>query len=690
MRSKASLKGLIPLAMLIVLSGYWGYFHLSPQVSPENRSAAVFSHRLQSDPEAPYALSSLSVFKGQDYVYVDHPGTPVQLIGTGIYALTYPYTALAGEDFFQFHLAHQWVFLVLARAFLLLTSLVCVWMLFHHALPLHTRSDYLAASAVAWSFYAFLPASLASLAYWSHNSFAFPFGTLLLLIMGATVQKRAHLTWSTFGMLGFAAGILTAIQIYFATWVIGLIVTAVSIAILEKHGLRRTVAAIVVPGLASLAGFGIATLPIIQHYGGFFRWIRALILHQGRYGSGASGVISGEALSSHISEVFSSYRFLSVATTLLILFVILLMVLNRKTFSQKPPLWATLFGLLIQMIVTILAILKHPGGNYMVAIAALWPMLLASSFLALNLSDPVQGRLRVLLSIAVLLASVYTLSRAVTGHDQYLRYIDTQFASADRFISEYAERTGTTKEDVLVLLGYNSLSTRCYYLWFGNDYSARVFTPEIGRICPNELGYNIWSESVLRPEGATARLDDPGFRWDVLIVSEELYPHYALPFQGGTVAGDLRYFLNPLANLSLNFDQYTVNSTGWHMPEFADGGLSFQWMSETRATLPLSLQAGRNYRVSFTVFALETDVLESLALAVNGVEIDLNASPRSSHEYVFGGIIPQAAIDPPPAQTVLTFSIDRVSIPTELGINDTRPLGVAFDRLEIFPWTSDE
>src|SRR5512143_2465571 len=43
------------------------------------------------DPEFAYLMNSLEVFKGEPYAYVDHPGTPLEVIGSVIYASTYPF-----------------------------------------------------------------------------------------------------------------------------------------------------------------------------------------------------------------------------------------------------------------------------------------------------------------------------------------------------------------------------------------------------------------------------------------------------------------------------------------------------------------------------------------------------------------------------------------------------------------------
>src|SRR5688572_12305316 len=103
----------ISFAIIALLAGYFGYQHI---IAP-----APFFMRF--DPEISYMESSLAIFKGQPYVYNDHPGTPVQLIGSTFLALTYPFIVLGHEPFIQFHLNHPEVFFILTRGFLTVTSI---------------------------------------------------------------------------------------------------------------------------------------------------------------------------------------------------------------------------------------------------------------------------------------------------------------------------------------------------------------------------------------------------------------------------------------------------------------------------------------------------------------------------------------------------------------------------------------
>ena len=83
----------------------WGYILIaSPLIIYWLYWTFNTSYWFNADPAAVYFLDSLSIFAGKSYTYVDHPGTPLQLIGSFLLALTYPFLD-SSEAFISFHLA---------------------------------------------------------------------------------------------------------------------------------------------------------------------------------------------------------------------------------------------------------------------------------------------------------------------------------------------------------------------------------------------------------------------------------------------------------------------------------------------------------------------------------------------------------------------------------------------------------
>ena len=160
--------GLGYFLIAIPLIIYWVYWTLNT------------SYWFNADPAAVYFLDSLSIFAGKSYVYVDHPGTPVQLIGSFLLALTYPFFGSA-EAFISFYLARPGAFFLMANIFLLVVNLICAILLYRTAITTLKHDRILGGIALSLLFFTLHPYSFPSLTLWSHNPFNFPFGTLWLI-----------------------------------------------------------------------------------------------------------------------------------------------------------------------------------------------------------------------------------------------------------------------------------------------------------------------------------------------------------------------------------------------------------------------------------------------------------------------------------------------------------------------------
>ena len=78
---------------------------------------------LGADPQVAYMLSSLSPFKGESYTFIDHPGTPIELMGTLLLALSYPFTRQTETSFLMVHISDPGIFLRIVRTLLVGMSL---------------------------------------------------------------------------------------------------------------------------------------------------------------------------------------------------------------------------------------------------------------------------------------------------------------------------------------------------------------------------------------------------------------------------------------------------------------------------------------------------------------------------------------------------------------------------------------
>ncbi|MEM6529845.1 MAG: hypothetical protein AAF653_16215, partial [Chloroflexota bacterium] len=130
----------------------------------------------------------------------------------------------------------------------------------------------------------------------------------------------------------------------------------------------------------------------------------------------------------------------------------------------------------------------------------------------------------------------------------------------------------------------------------------------------------------------------------------------------------------------LDFDMF-----GFANREVTPTGTAFRWMNRKAAQFIVPInRTWDDVRVSCRILhAISPEVLHSLTLTVDGVQIDLTTVPDDDIGTRFTGIIPA---DPQhhSIYTTLCFEVDAVLSPAALGINnDTRTLGVAFSSLEL-------
>src|SRR4026209_2305713 len=72
------------LGIIVLLAGSWLYASIilkGPQ-----------PHYRDYDPEMAYFMNSLAPFKGAPYFYTDHPGTPLEMIGTMLLGTAYVFS----------------------------------------------------------------------------------------------------------------------------------------------------------------------------------------------------------------------------------------------------------------------------------------------------------------------------------------------------------------------------------------------------------------------------------------------------------------------------------------------------------------------------------------------------------------------------------------------------------------------
>ena len=272
--------GLIILLALIM--GYWIYTQV---VNP----LPVYAN---FDPEYSYMLNSATPFIDLElYKRMDHPGTFMQLIGTGITILLKPLSLLNGSQPHAYLVMNPQVFLICARFLILVLNIAVIYHFFRHNQTPKDWSTVLVGLSTLIVYFSLHSQSFEFLTIWSPNGFNFAIGSLLLFLMYKFLTKK-ELEPGSLWMLSLAIGLGATFHVYMITLLISLGTAVFFVLLFEGNGFLNAIVA----GLKNLLGAGIGyfigTLVILPYYGSYLQWIKNIIIHQGTYGGGEVGVSS--------------------------------------------------------------------------------------------------------------------------------------------------------------------------------------------------------------------------------------------------------------------------------------------------------------------------------------------------------------------------------------------------------------
>jgi len=495
------------LLLALSLAGLWAYVDL---VHP------VPFYTVKYDPEMPYMLNSLAIFKSRPYQYYDHPGTPVEFIGTVILALMRPALQLGSDAFWTYLLAHPEVFLRVAHGLLTLGSVATLSLFCMRAVRVESWSDVPIALGAGASYFVLLPEhGLRTLNFWSHDSFSFPAGTLILLVLLLRLRSAKPVEAWEVALAGIATGLLTAVQLYFATWVLGAAVSIGLFVVFTGRGVFRGLAAGAGVGLGAALGFLMATGPILHRYRDFAWWVRSLVVHQGRFGQGPTGVATPAGLLANLRELWTAAPGLFVGAGLALVLLGVAGYANRSMLKERPGWWALALGIPVQFVAVMLLIAKHPAPPYLLAPAAIIPILLV---MALGILRTQGRRLRWLsasIGVGLVVLFAINLASAISRHRASVSAFEQRAAELADQIRTEADRLGKSPDSMVILWGYG-MESGCYALRFGDRYTGRAFNEEINEICANDWTYEASVDLAELPDGSRPLGESNG--WDMLIV----------------------------------------------------------------------------------------------------------------------------------------------------------------------------
>jgi hypothetical protein len=493
------------LGIIFVLAGFWLYLSIilkGPQ--PYYRDY---------DPEMAYFMNSLAPFKGAPYFYTDHPGTPVEIVGTILLGTTYVFFT-NHSSFINYHLENPELFLNLAHGFITLLSVLCAIYFFLTVLSTLQRSNVYLALLLALLFYGLQPYSFKTLTVWSHSSFNFPLGAgYLILLFTVAHDAQGQISNRLAAGLGLALGVMIAVMINFVPWLVTTLVFIFLSNDIKKISWKKSLTTVSIVLFSFAGGFLVSILPAIHRMPYFFGFIYKLFNHQLPYGNGPEGVTSIPLLWSNLHDmlVTAPLVFLAMLASLLISLFIFLR--RDSRIRENGSLWALDFSLLLQCGMITLAVLKYPAERFLLPLTATLPVLL---LVIVKLSDFNWKFSRQLGSVLIIFSIISIGAFALLSiKNRHAELLGTRAVEAElnRVIAGQEIRLNK-KPGELVVLRANDTYSYCSALLYGDFFSAGVFATEINALCPSQA-YFFYRYNWVLYHGTQVEIHD--LPWDILV-----------------------------------------------------------------------------------------------------------------------------------------------------------------------------
>jgi hypothetical protein len=449
----------------------------------------------RTDPAAWYFLDSLAPFAGKPYVYVDHPGTPVHIIGTLLLGLTYPF--FDNQDtFIRYHIGKPEIFFVLANLFLLAANMLTVLVFYKTVRANLGRDRILAASALSLMYFGIHPHGFSSLIYWSHNSFNFIFGTLWLLWLYHALQKKTHLGWKSLSALGFAAGALSMTQLYMLTWLAGGAVSIFAFGLRSGKSIRQALGDGFILLTSGAAGILALLIPISGQVPRMLEWLARLLGTTGLYGAGEQNLYSLNLIPLSIGFWAQYIPILMLALGLALVGLTTIAWLARQgRLYISPADFAMLVGMLAQTAILLLVLSKFFSRiRYTLSLAAVLPVLVFIIIKLLENSPWNSTNIKRMFYVGTITSALVFMVGDMQIQRQW-DFVEKDAAQARSVAAaSLAQSKGIAKDEVVTVYGFGT-PLKCAGLLLANNW-IRAFDQEIGDLCPNQYALYDFSFDV--------------------------------------------------------------------------------------------------------------------------------------------------------------------------------------------------
>lgn len=433
------------------------------------------------DPEYVYLLNSANLAGLRGVGHIDHPGTPVQLIGA---------VTIRVVHFFNFSSRVDLHTDVLARPEYYLNAVNTVFIAMN------------AAMLCGLGIVAFLLTQSIAAGLWLQLA---PFLSITILQSGLIrVSPEPLLFFSTLAVVtfvvfaahrdvrpmrfalafGFVIGFGIAAKITFFPIAVLLLIALPRI----KHKL--------VGVAASVLGFVIFTLPIIRMYRVFFDWIYKLLTHSGHYGTGPSRFVSFNKYIKNLNALLTDNLFFSIVLVLsLVILAAALLFPGLRKISLSNRHFRLTAGVAAAQVIGLLMVSKHSANHYLLPELCLTGLAL---FLIYYYWKHVFSHYKINMNYLKIPAAVLLVIALVfTNPLQQIKTKVKRLVSLKTKSLALHEHVQMNYKDYAKIYYYRC-SSPAYALKFGSDLSRSYYAESLQQLYKDVYFYDNWRKKFYR------------------------------------------------------------------------------------------------------------------------------------------------------------------------------------------------
>jgi hypothetical protein len=414
------------------------------------RDFGPYWHGGNIDPNYAYLCNALLIANGRSPEHVDHPGTPVQLLGAvvlwsgnlGTSAAELNLRVLSDPERYLRLINRT---LVALGALALFGSGVLLW---------RASSSLILAFGLQLASLLLIETHKAILMV-APEPLLVPigllFGTLFCVRLWKFGQASADVDIRVGWLMSLLAGLAVATKITFAP--------IAAIPLLFASTVRQAL----ITGLVLFGAFLVGIAPALGRLGRMGTWLFNLATHSGLYGRGAIGPISVDTYADNIVELSGYLGILPVVWTL----VLVIVLISSRLGPLLKRRCSILYGVILIQILTLMLVARQPAARYLLPVFTFAPFL-GGAALMLVFAWPSRSRIFGLSACgAVLILGGWIFRHDWSAFKQELqaRAEDVQLCRA--WLQE-------NKGDQRIIYYYGGPSPE-YALHFGNLFSLRAF-----------------------------------------------------------------------------------------------------------------------------------------------------------------------------------------------------------------------